>query len=158
ESVTVQFDLRHLLTKDEYAALRSEADIHTAFMKTVGPMLLERLVAFQGDAPLTFTAGETKGEILDHLRFMFSFRAKWVADLEEVPGFRMEIQRPFTRGDSYFEQEKGRLDFTFAPSSYFLVRERDEPPEAVRSRPMPELTEVEKGRLCRIAGRMEPTR
>src|SRR5262249_44132422 len=59
--------------------------------------------------------------------------------------------------ESYFEQEKGRLDLAFAPSPFFVLRDRDEPPDAMKARPMPELTEAEKNRLCRIVGRMEPT-
>src|SRR5262245_10161747 len=157
ESVTVQFDLRHLLTRDEYAALRSEGDVHAAFQKTVGPMLAERLLVFHGDKALALEPGESKVEILDHLRFTFAFRAKWAVYPQGEPNFRMEVQRSLSRGESYFEQEKGRLDLAFAPSPFFVLRDRDEPPDAMKARPMPELTEAEKNRLCRIAGRMEPT-
>jgi ABC-type nickel/cobalt efflux system permease component RcnA len=157
ESVTVQFDLRHLLTKSEYAALRSEADVHAAFQKTIGPMLAERLVAFQGDTPLVLVSGEGKVEILDHLRFTFAFRAKWAKDPLGEPRFRLEVQRPLSRGDSYFEQEKGRLDVSFSPNPFVVLRDRDEPPAALKLRPLPELTDAEKDRAGRLAARIEPT-
>src|SRR5262249_44593234 len=153
ESVTVQFDLRHLLTRDEYAALRSEADVHAAFQKTVGPMLAERLLAFQGGRALALEPGESKVEILDHLRFTFAFRAKWEVDRQRERMFGMEMQRSLPRGESYSKQKKGRLDRASPRSPFFVRGDRDDPPDARKARPRRELTEAEKNRLCRIVGR-----
>lgn len=157
ESVTVQFDLRHLLDPKEFAALRSEADVHAAFQKNVGPLLGERLVAFQGETPLIFEPVESRVDVLDHLRFTFVFRAKWANDLKRDAVFRMEVQRSLARGDSYFEQEKGQLYLGFLPNPFVVLRERNEPPFELKQKALPNLTEAEKTRVARVAARIEPS-
>lgn len=150
---TIFKDGSEIIAPAEFARLNLPRKIRDAFAKAIAPHMAERLLAWQGEAPLTFRLTNKPDWNRDHLYFDFVFEADWATPPAAGQKFRLNVEKP--PKDS-IHLESGRIDLAFASDPTVKLSNRTEPNSELRARTDLNPAEFESAAFRQLSATIEP--
>jgi ABC-type nickel/cobalt efflux system permease component RcnA len=142
-----ELDLARLeLPPAEFARIRNRASFDRVFQDHFGPILAGNLFARLDGKPLIFTPRESQRDrsITDHLRYDFTFTAKWAPELDRPHTFDF-------REANYEQEDFDQLRLTMTVLPGVTVQTVTAPDKALLERPPLELKPGDSERLRKVS-------
>jgi nickel/cobalt transporter (NicO) family protein len=144
---TVLIEIGTIVDDAKRASLRNSAMVHAAFLEAIGPLIVDRLEAWQDEQLLSFARDPQREPVeparapddaTDQLKRKLVFFAPWPAPLKPSTKFRFHVVKPLSQEQIHLEQ--GRLDLAFANEQELTLTDRRKPPTALKN-----ISDVERG-------------
>jgi ABC-type nickel/cobalt efflux system permease component RcnA len=147
--LTVYLEIARLLTPAEQAKLRgsSERKFYEAFTTSIAPIIADRLEAWQGEAPLTFTCVKKSFSTEHNILCTFEFSAPWP---------RMDETRRFRFVETNFQDLRGQVDLQFAETQGGTLLEITAPGKGLKDRPIVERSGDDEQKIRSLSAKFEP--
>jgi ABC-type nickel/cobalt efflux system permease component RcnA len=139
---TVYTDSKGLIDVTELNQLKTPSAFYEAYIRRLGPVLADQIVATLDGKPLTLRCVEQRFEVLDHLRCDFIFQADWTP----APGIEHDLEFH----DPTYDREPGRVKLSLSEDAAVSIVRRTVPSSLLQSRAPTDLRPGDDDRLRTI--------